>query len=228
MTIYGLDVSEYNVNSKGEPFPVHLMKDQGYEFLTARCSIGTTPDRLYDHFRNRCHLNKIPFAAYHYVKAHVLAGEKADEIQPWHQARMVEQQLGHSRIPLMVDYEEGSFCHVQQFIQACLALGINVQSFYYPKWKWEADGKPNLERANLGGVALVNSNYGNNPHAYGSVAYPGDNTVGWEPYGTIRPTILQFGSKIKLDNYDRSLDGNAYKGSLSQLRSSGLFHYWTV
>lgn len=215
MTIFGLDISQYQQDAQGNPFPLHLMKEQNYHFLTARCSVGNDADTLYDHFRNRAHFHRIPFAAYHYVSKSV----------PVHlQAQTASLMLGLSGIPLMVDVEEGTWGRAQCFIECCRALNLNVRALYFPEWFWEECGKPILPPS----LALIASKYGLNKSGHASEVYPGDTSSGWDRYGGSSPAILQFGSRIHVDGWNGNLDGDAYKGSVAELSRSGLFKFWEL
>jgi hypothetical protein len=218
MTLYGTDFSQYNENSQtGKPVPVILLKQQGFSFLSARSSIGTDTDTHYFHFRNRAHYHKIPFNAYHYVKAGIL---------PHQQAVHCKSVVGN--IPLFVDCEEGDWSHSLQFIESCRAVKVNVVALYLPHWRWSELGSPDLTGYVTNDLALIASSYGQNINGYASHVYPGDNAPGWNSYGGKTPTILQFGSRIKLDKWSAGVDGDAYKGNVTQLQKSGLFHTWNV
>lgn len=220
--LFGFDVSQYQRLDNGKIFPLHLMKKQGYSFLTARTSVGLKSDTLFPHFRRRASYHKIPFAAYHYL----LSG-----IPAYAQARLVKKILGRTPIPLMVDVEDGSgnICDVRSFVESCNAIGVNVQSLYLPHWYWERAPFNSESLSNVHGVkdlALVASNYGANNRDYGSRLYPGNDSSRWSGYGGRNPEILQFGSRIKLDGWPADLDGDAFRGTEIDLRKSGLFHFW--
>ena len=217
MTLFGTDISEYQVDTHTEnPLPMHLLKVQDFSFVTARATIGLDRDPLYVRFNNRCRIHNIPFAAYTYVKA---------SYQPKRQAVMAAQVVGE-HIPLMVDIEQGSWEHAQEFISECERIGMNVRSLYLPHWYWEEIGSPKLNVGVTKNLALVQSDYGANRVGYASAVYPGDKSDAWTGFGGKTVEILQFGSRIRVDGYNGFVDGDAYRGSKASLEKSGLFHFW--
>lgn len=81
---------------------------------------------------------------------------------------------------------------------------------YAPRWVY----------GSLAGLRcpVVASNYGANPASHYRAAYPGDSSGRWNAYGGVdAPVILQFGSQTQVGT-QHTVDANAYKGSLNQLR----------
>lgn len=217
MTLFGTDISQYQVdNVEDSPLPMHLLKEQNFSFVTARATVGLSTDTLYSHFHYRCQIHKIPFAAYTFVKA---------SSDPRSQAQLAARVVGN-HIPFMVDIEQGRWKHAQEFISECKHIGMNVQSLYLPHWYWEEIGSPKLDEGVTKDLALIQSSYGRNRVGYASAVYPGDKSSEWQGFGGKTVEILQFGSRIRVDGYNGFIDGDAYKGSRSQLEKSGLFHFW--
>ncbi|MDM1889084.1 lysA, partial [Mycobacteroides abscessus] len=92
------------------------------------------------------------------------------------------------------------------------ARGVRVALSYIPRWYWEKIGKPDLS----GVPGLIQSSYVNGT-AYASVLYPGDDSPRWAAFGGKTPDILQFTDKALVAG--KSLDANAFRGTLAQLKA---------
>lgn len=207
-TTFGVDVSQYQ--SAG--FPVRSLREQGYEFLTARCSVGLETDLEYARFVAEAAEERMLFAAYHY-----LTPESIDE-----QVAVIKHSMGHGYqwMPLMVDFEEGEYMNLLRFLGAARAAGLNVKSLYYPRWFWERTGEPHMPTD----LQLVSSMYGANKSGYGYNEYPGNTSVEWAAYGGHIPLILQFGSRIEITGYSGYVDADAARYDRAVLSRTGCFH----
>lgn len=150
----------------------------------------------------------LPFA-YHYQRAVASAAEQVSHI-----ARVVPKDC-----PVALDVEAGSGpVSVTRAIRAGLVgRGYHVSLSYIPRWYWLGVGQPSL----VGLPPLWSSRYPDNViHdinvEYAEVArfYPHF----WEGYGGLTVAILQFTSSARVGGR-APIDGNAYRGSLAQLRT---------
>lgn len=225
MPLFGVDISSNNSQ-------LHLasLKPQGYSFVTARCvAAGNRRDASYPTFYAQAKAAGLQFAAY---------------VFPWtgisvaNTAQVAADYIGDKSIPVMIDWENDgkgpgasvpSYAFAKSLFDALKAKGLNVRSIYTYRPYWQSQGSHLFTDRPW---KLINANYGGNPYTTAADAYPGDTSIGWAPYGGLTPTILQFGSEIKITGYndtvithrDRGgIDGNAFKGTLDQLRKTGLF-----
>ena len=65
---------------------------------------------------------------------------------------------------------------------------------------------------------LWNANYGSDPAGPFRGIYPGDNSVGWQPYSGQTPVLLQYSDRATIGRQS-NCDANAYRGTLEQLRT---------
>ena len=216
MTVLGLDVSD---NQAG--LDLNRAFDQGYEFVTARCVIGNYRDTRYPTFRDVAKARGKLFAAYVFPHTDV----------PWStHAALTKEWIGDPSIPIMLDTEpdpaHGSrpptLADCQALTAALRAEGLKVASFYSYDYFARTLGAV----ASLG-LALVMANYGTNASGYGSALYPGDTSPRWGPYVEGPVTLLQFGSNGVIDGYAGRVDLDAYRGTLAQLKATGLFTDWS-
>jgi hypothetical protein len=106
---------------------------------------------------------------------------------------------------------------------ALRAEGLKVVSFYsYDYFERTLGAVASL------GLALVMANYGGNGRGYGSALYPGNTSPRWGPYPEGPVSLLQFGSNGVIDGYGGAVDLDAYRGTLAQLKASGLFKDWSA
>lgn len=116
-------------------------------------------------------------------------------------------------VPLMLDFEERAgeplpnVADAVAFIDAYRALGGICFLLYLPHWYWQKIGSPSLRPLIDRGMRLVSSNY---------TSYS-DSGPGWDSYGGMRPVIWQYTDSKSFNG--QSVDFNAYKGSLNQLRA---------
>jgi hypothetical protein len=214
MTEYGIDVSEHNAG-----LDLTTIKKQGYSFVTARCVIGDIVDHNYAEFHAAAKKAGLLFAAYVFPWT---------AVSPATTAKLMRENIGETDIPIMIDLEidgtsKPSYAFAKAHYDALRAEGLRPWSIYYPHWYWSETGTPPLTDR---GWRLIGSSYGSNPRAYGAAAYAsvgGDKSAGWAPYGGRQVSILQFGSRIIITGYPGNIDGDAYRGTLAQLKAEGLF-----
>lgn len=200
VTIFGIDIS----NNNGT-VDIDQVKAEGFQFVWAKVSEGATfRDVFWPRTRDWCRQVGLALAGYHYIREGD-ANAQADNFVA---------QLGDKSIPAMLDFEDGSggidnFWAVKNAIEA---RGVRVALSYIPRWYWEKIGKPDLSRV----PGLIQSSYVNGT-AYASVLYPGDDSPRWAAFGGKTPDILQFTDKALVAG--KSLDANAFRGTLAQLKA---------
>ena len=114
-----------------------------------------------------------------------------------------------SVIPLMVDAEDIDLTYddIAIFIEKYARTGGSVRFLYLPSWRWKVMGSPTLDLPDQ--VYLISSDYG---HGYAAGA------PGWEPYGGVAPTILQYTSQGTVNSV-YPVDLNYYPGSADELQA---------
>jgi hypothetical protein len=203
------------------------------DFVIWRSSIGSRVDRTFNDWRNLAQSKGKAFCAYHFVyRTEAPAGAAHRAHTPDAHADTDEQALGMDKsVPVMLDWEHDG-AQVPTF-DDCLAVaaelrsrGYRVPLLYTGAWYWAQMGRPTLAGH---GMALVNSNYGNqSPTGTYEVAdrynvLGGDNSARWSvEYGGLSPTIWQFGSRVRWG--DRYMDMNAHRGPVHELHN----WFWTV
>lgn len=216
MTLYGLDVADYQRGLR-----LDTAVEQGYTFAMAKVTEGTDwVASTYAQFRDDAEATGLMFAAYHFLRSDSDIGQ---------QARWCVSHLGDKSIPIMVDVEtEGnsapSLTQIKAFVSAVHNAGGRVSLVYVPEWYWDSHmGRPSL----VGLPAVVSSKYVSGT-GFASALYPGDGSSLWGPYGNVNPTILQFSSNAKYSGYTGTIDVDAFRGTVDQLRSLNLFKEWDM
>lgn len=216
MTLYGLDVANYQ-----RGLNLGTAVDQGYTFAMAKVTEGASfKDTTYEQFRSEAEESGLMFAAYHFLRS----DQGIDQ-----QAQWCMNNIGDKSIPVMVDVEtEGnsvpSLSQVKGFISAVHNHGGRVSLVYLPEWYWDQHmGRPSL----VGLPAIVSSKYVAGT-GYAAALYPGDGSSFWGPYGNIKPTILQYSSSAKYSGYSGTIDVDAFRGTVDQLRSLNLFKDYSM
>lgn len=218
MTTFGVDVSNFQAG-----LSLTSVKSQGYAFCMALATQGNYfTNKYFAAQRDEAKAAGLLFAAYHFLDSRYSAASQADRLA---------SVIGDKSIPIMIDCEpytapsgatsKPRLSHCVAFRDACKARGMQVTLLYYPQWWWSQSGQSSLK-----GWTVVESEYGNNPATTGSQAYPGDTSARWTAFGGVTPTILQFGSQVKLSGYSGGVDANAFRGTIEQLRNLGLFTDW--
>lgn len=214
VTTWGIDISNHQ-----EGLAVDRVKDEGYTFVIAKATEGGGfRDKSYPGFRDRAIHSGLLFAAYHFLRS-----DSPMEAQ----AQNLAGHIGDKDIPIMIDAERTddgksrpNLAHVIEFTRACQHRGLKLTMLYLPQWWWNELGRPALPTS----FTLVKSDYGKNPAGFGSVIYPGDNSLRWNGYGGDTVDILQFGSRGRLSCYPgKDVDIDAYRGTPEQLAETGIF-----
>lgn len=170
--------------------------------VCAKATEGTGyTDAQYAHFKAEAARVGAVFFAYHFLHA----GDGAP------QARHCFSVTGPG-INVMIDHEPtGGVVPTLQdaldFATEYRALGGLCTLTYLPHWAWQQLGSPSLAPLARAGLSLVSSNY---------TAYS-DTGAGWDAYGDLAPVIWQWTDA--LDYSGQSVDFNAYRGTVEQLRA---------
>lgn len=93
---------------------------------------------------------------------------------------------------VMLDIENGSPTSgsgIKAVVDAFRAEGYAVDA-YIPRWYWSEIGGPDMTGWGLRN--LISSDYPTTNSGYASALYPGDAYKGWNAYGGVKPSILQF------------------------------------
>lgn len=215
MTVYGADVSRYQPG-----LSVAALRAAGAQFLIARASRGhDTHDPEYARFKAEAKTAGLPFAAYHFLT----------DADPEAQADNIAGVVGR-HTPIMLDLEphETSRPTLPRALAVATALtarGRRPRMLYYPRWYWDQTGRPDLTTS---GLALVQSNY---PHGYtrGGIRglYPGDTHNAWADQGGVTPLLWQYTSSTVIPGYTaNTVDADAFRGTLADLRAENLFRWW--
>lgn len=211
MTLFGIDISNFQ-----NGINLASVKAQGYSFVAAKCTQAANyVSADYARQRDQAINVGLPFCAYHFLRPASVASMQA-------QVNWLKSHIGNLAIPVMLDVERWSAnsntaatipseAETYDFIRRAKAAGLKMKWLY-----WQG------EHALPSGMLKWHANYGSNPKGYASAIYPGDNSSKWN---TSTPTtIWQFGSNGKIDGWNGPVDVNAYRGTLSQLLSTGGFY----
>lgn len=199
MTVYGIDIASYQTGIN-----LAEVKAEGFTFVIAKVTQGSSyVDPAWPAFRDGAGANGLTLVGYHYVTLD----------QPAAQAQNLIRHLGHSSIPLMLDFEAGSgdLHNFWAVAGAITAAGGHIALSYIPRWYWRRIGSPDLS----GVAGLVASDYVGGT-GYASALYPGGQSSLWAGYGGAEPVILQFTDAALVAGY--TVDADAYRGTDDQLR----------
>ncbi len=172
---FGIDIASYQA---GEVLAeVH---GEGFEFVYVKATQGV--DYVNPYYAGwAANPGGMILIPYHYVTTD----------NPAVQAAHFKSVVGN--VPaVMLDIENGSpttGAGIAAVIAAFRAEGYAVDS-YLPRWFWSEVGSPVM--SGWGIRNLIASSYPSSTSGYASVLYPGDSYSGWEPYGGVTPSILQF------------------------------------
>lgn len=173
---------------------------KGVPAVCCKVTEGTgyvNPD--YSRAKSNAASHNVFFFAYHFLHA----GNATDQAAWCHQ---------HAKTtPLMLDVEPVGGSHpslmdVAEFIAAYRANGGTIHLVYLPHWYWQQIGSPSLSTLKDANLCLVSSQY----TSFASGA-------GWAAYGGVTPVIWQYSQSNLLNGH--TVDYNAYRGTLTQLKS---------
>lgn len=172
---YGIDIASYQA---GEVLTeVH---GEGFTFVFVKATQGTSYINPY-YVGWAAAPGGMILVPYHY----------ATTDSPAAQAAHFKSVVGN--VPaVLLDIENGaptSGAEIKAVIDAFKAEGYAVDT-YLPPWYWSEIGEPDM--SGWGIRNLIASDYPSTASGYASVLYPGDDYKGWDAYGGVTPTILQF------------------------------------
>jgi len=197
VTILGPDLSSFQDGMDVTALP--------YPFVLAKCTEGTYyVDADYHGWRLQAEDAGKYFIAYHFI-----SGE-----DPAAQARALAAHIGDPAIPVMLDWEptalfRPTYAQLLAVADAITAAGMRVVLAYAPHWYWVTVNSPSLTGLADRDIALVSSAYGT------GTDYPGDDALGWLPYGGLTPLLYQYTDHASVAG--RSVDMNAFRGTLPEL-----------
>ena len=211
--VFGIDISHHQ-----HGLSLAAVQAQGYDFVIAKATQGQgVRDPDFQTFREEAQSLGLMFAAYHFLHSDSSARAQADNL--------ARQLAGHTEIPVMADVEptEGSeptLVHTKKFIAACAKRDLRVTILYLPHFHWQALGEPQLDPEL---PPLMQALYGRNRRGAGSALYPGNTSPRWAAMGGRNPTLLQFGSRGRIEGFDKlKVDIDAFRGTRQELSASGM------
>lgn len=211
--VFGIDISH-----RQRGLSLAAVQAQGYDFVIAKATQGQgVRDPEFHTFREEAQSIGMMFAAYHFLHSDSSARAQAENL--------AAQLAGHTEIPVMVDVEptDGSaptLVHTKKFIAACAKRDLRVTVLYLPRFHWQSLGEPALDREL---PPLMQALYGVNSRGPGSVLYPGNTSARWVEMGGRTPSLLQFGSRGRIDGFDKiKVDVDAFRGTKPELSVTGM------
>lgn len=207
--LYGIDVSNNNFGGPTNPnlsiipgFVAEVVKES-FSWIEAKVSEGSTfTDPTFSTIYEACIANDIICVGYHFVSTD----------DPAAQAQNFKNSLNGVSVPVMLDWEQGTWAQYEAVWQAFVNIGLTPEWEYIPEWYWQENGSPNLAM----GTKLVASDWVNGT-GFASAIYPGAGWAGWNAYGGQTPVILQFTNQAQVAGM--TLDADAFLGSLSDLQN---------
>lgn len=204
-TVLGIDVSHWQgaVNWS-------VMRSDGVQFAGIKSTEGDgfVDSRFASNLRNARAAGVIPFA-YHYQRSTATAAEQVAHIR-----RVVPRDC-----PVVPDVEHGSgnVALTRGIVAGLRRAGYHVPLSYIPRWYWQGIGSPGLS----GLPPLWSSRYPDNVirsirDEYREVEMRFMHF--WQGYGGLNVAVLQFTSSARVGNR-QPIDGNAYRGTVTQLRT---------
>lgn len=205
-TSYGIDVSNHQGN-----FDFGRARAEGFSFATHKINEGDgyrdpywprAREEMAHHFPGR-------WGGYVFCKVGTNPDREADTTLA---------HAGGTDFPLQIDYEDlarnGSIGDLVARVNALQARGFRLLPIYLPRWYWRDHmGAPDLSGLP---VPIWNSHYVNGSGP-ASRLYPGNDHVGWAPFGGKDVAILQFSESATVAG--QSIDVNAYRGSELQVEA---------
>lgn len=178
---FGIDIASYQAGEN-----LTEVHGEGFTFVYVKATQGVSYINPYYKAwaANPGGMILIP---YHYVTTDAPAAQAA------HFRSIVGQ------VPaMMCDIENGApttGAGIKSVIDAFKALEYAVDG-YIPRWFWQEIGSPTMSGWGLRN--LIASDYPTTNSGYASALYPGDSYKGWDAYGGVKPTILQFTDAAKV------------------------------
>lgn len=212
MTLFGVDLSNNNWGGAPPASIVPTLNEiiaEGFSWIEHKCSEGNYyADPYWPTVWQWAQQTGNIVVAYHYVTT----DDPAQQAQKY-----LSNDPSNGAAPCMLDFEanSGDINNFWAVFNAFTAAGINMRLDYIPHWYWQQIGSPDLS----GVVGLVSSAYYEEGN-YASTEYNdagGDNGQGWTGYGGATPVIWQFTDAALVAG--KSVDANAFKGSLDDLKA---------
>ena len=202
MPIFGIDVSHHQGS-----FDVARAAREGIDFFIFKATEGNgfTDSRFAGNVAKARKTGKL-FAAYHYQRGDVSAAAQVEHIR-----RVVPKDI--AVIP-DVEANSGSVSLTRDIVKRLRAAGYRVPLLYLPRWYWQQIGSPSLS----GLPPLWSSRYPDNRVGDIRDEYADVPAHFWDGYGGLRVAVLQFTSSARVAGRS-PIDGNAYRGTLAQLRA---------
>ena len=202
MTLFGIDVSHHQ-----GAFDVERAAREGIDFFIFKATEGSTfiDSRFAENWRKAERTGK-PYAAYHYQRGGVSAAAQVAHI-----SRVVPRG-----VPVIPDVERGSgtVALTRDLVARLRDAGYTVPLLYLPRWYWQELGSPSL----AGLPPLWSSRYPDNRVGDIKDEYADVPAHYWNGYGGLPVAVLQFTSSARVAGR-APIDGNAYRGTLAQLRT---------
>lgn len=207
--LWGIDISNNNFGGPATPnlgtipgFVAEVAKE-GFSWIEAKVSEGASfADPTFTTIYHACQANNILCVGYHFV----------NNDDPRSQAQNFKAALNGVDVPVMLDWELGSWPQYQAVWQAFVDIGLTPALEYIPHWYWQQEGSPNLSDV----TKLVSSSWVNGT-GYASALYPGPNWNGWNAYGGSTPVICQFTNQAQVAGM--ALDADAFRGTLDDFKT---------
>lgn len=201
MPIFGIDISHHQ-----GAFDVERAAREGIEFFILKATEGSgfTDSRFKENLAKVRKTGKL-VAAYHYQRAGISAVAQVAQIK-----RVVPRD-----VPVILDVEanSGHVSLTRDILARLRAAGYRSPLLYLPRWYWQQIGSPSL----AGLPPLWSSRYPDNRIDDIRGEYADVPSHYWDGYGGLRVAVLQFTSSARVAGRS-PIDGNAYRGSLAQLR----------
>ena len=202
MTLFGIDVSHHQ-----GAFDVERAAREGIDFFIFKATEGSSfvDPRFAENVAKARRTGK-PFAAYHYQRAGISAAAQVAHIR-----RVVPKD-----VPVILDVEanSGHVSLTRDIIARLRKVGYRSPLLYLPRWYWQQIGSPSL----AGLPPLWSSRYPDNRVGDIRDEYADVPAHYWNGYGGLPVAVLQFTSSARVAGR-APIDGNAYRGTLAELRA---------
>lgn len=214
MTVYGWDASDYDW-TRG-PMQMGPAKAAGVDFFTHKISEGSSIVHAHcgEALARARDAGIELLGAYHVVRSKPSVAAQVDFM-----LAAIDRQAPWWRdwpgFFFQTDLEHWGYDDVPPEIGVAFTDEVHRRTgrwcvLYAPKWAY-GNSIP-------GSDPLWASDYGSNPAVPLKQGYPGDASPRWAPYSGRVPIFLQYGSRLIIGTQP-ACDGNAYRGTLAELRA---------
>jgi hypothetical protein len=193
---------------------IEEIRREGFDFMAVKVSEGTDQSYLAvgsADFLRQGRTAGLLCLGYHYL-------HPGDEDV---QAKVFTEALSSAGVPGLLDAEalaaDGqtpalSVAAIRSFLDACMRLGASVALLYLPRWYWDRLGRPSLAGLPpLWGSWYVDRSVASAP---ASVMYQSRAAAGWDPYGSLEVSVLQFTDRAQVAG--QLVDADHYPGTREQ------------